>query len=236
MAMLTKELIFSYMFGGVTDPDLCQQIEYAREYDPLVQYWFDLFSPTGLERPSKEWLHRAEMQMVSEDELSGVPSWRVRMFKTARGYRSKHRIEYRSRGDTRMHKLKPPTPDEPTYHEHDTIVQVMRFTYPAAEVPLGVARVTRMEGDNPKESVLVAFRDWGMGENKSRQAVVPFADLGIPADSDSMPDVYVEFAATDNLEKFPLDELRKLRERCNGDRELRRSVDVLLAKFSGGTK
>ena len=46
----------------------------------------------------------------------------------------------------------------------------------------------------------------------------------------------VEFAGKDNLSAFSLDEVQTLRDRCNGDWELREAVELLLGQWKGGAQ
>lgn len=207
MSMLTKELIFAYSLGGVKDQALCRRIEHAREYDPLVQYWFDLFSPTGLERPSEEWLQRADRQMAQElDGPHTVPDLRK-----AYSHRVEHDIVWSLAGDTT-----PPAPPklmprpEVDSQTEDKDAKVIRFVYSAAKNPFGMARVTVVVGGKETFRRLVAFPKYSRDGRDVRMATLSMAALGIPLVESSKPIIDVEFAAESNLDEFPLAEVEQL--------------------------
>src|SRR5262249_47764826 len=116
---------------------------------------------------------------------------------------------------------------------------VASLQYPAECVPLGVAWVVARRKDYQAEaggaevgSTLVLFRTRrGSRGRLIRVADVPLLDLGLAqCEALSKISLHVLPATEANLADFSRDDLRELRDACNGDPELRPTVEELLRR------
>jgi hypothetical protein len=235
MRAITKDDVLAYASGLITDPSERREIEEARECDPIVRRWFALLTEDnpdevpGVFRKQAEQLADRWMTEVRPAVPTDQPG---RMTATKYGYRYVVQVEW-GKAAARTGADAPPDwePAGDSAEEIDLAARVVRFTYPAKEVPFGVARVSAEIDGERVGWTLAAFREWGAGDATLRQAEVRLTHLGIPLKSDSVPALYVQIAREENLSEFDVEEVRRLRDRCNGDRELRAAVELLLARL-----
>ena len=63
---ITQELVLAYVAGAVTRPELREAIEAARDTDPEVRYWFDLYDPDAVDETAE-----ADGELNNGDSLEG---------------------------------------------------------------------------------------------------------------------------------------------------------------------
>jgi hypothetical protein len=213
--MITKADVIAYEAGLVTDPDLRRAIEEARDTDRRVRHWFDLLDPDH------------EDAEVARDRPAATL-----VVERGGGYVSEHEVVWALAAEDRQG---PPALDQTTAlpsHQIDTGKKAVTLKYAADSIPLGVARVKVVRADEDHSelgSALVAFRTFPRGRDRVRVAEVPCDALGLSAKAPRLRVyLYVIPARTTNLSEFPPEQVRALRDLCNGDGDLRAAVEGLL--------
>lgn len=220
---ITLADVVAYKARVLVNPALCQAIEEAREYDPLVQHWFAILEREREEEVPEVFLQKASelLKEVPSDRLSLSPDQDV----------SEHDLIWRNAAEEHQ----PPTLDfakELPLRRFDTESRTLDLKYLADDVPLGVARVVvRTDDSEDRElgSCLVAFRTVLRGtDRRIRQAKVPFDAIGLADTKPSQVCLHVVPVCETNLAAFSLEEVRLLRDECNENQELRTTVDELI--------
>lgn len=229
MYRITQEDVLAYVAGAVTHPGLRAAIEKARDLDPQVQYWFDLYSldeeDQDLDEPDNGEQH---VRVISPDVGPFV---------------SEHTVHWAQMGLETPIKG-PPTPQAAAplpVQNIDTRTGILTLEYRAGDIPLGVARVeARSKGSTSLNASLGATLAVLRARLRSkdepvRVGEVQLADLGI-TESVTEVAIYVTPARADNLSQFSRKEIQDLRDACNGDLELRAVAEGLLAQVTTGSE
>lgn len=227
MYHITKEDVLAYLADAIDDPQLREAIEHARIVDLEVQHWFDLYDPDADED--------------DEDTLSDLPRPQkqepVVVHRFRPNYHSKHRLLWRRAALGEPSRRSPrDTSTEWPLHRIDTATGVALLKHDADDIPYAVACVTARamshDGTPGREfgSKLVVFRRKRRGAEKwICVAEVPLAELGLCEIEPKAVELCLTAVIEDNLSEFSQEDLETLRDACNGDLELRRTVEAVLS-------
>ncbi len=248
MSDITQDDVIEYKMGRVTNPQLRQAIEHAREFDPLVRHWFSLtkdedreplpalFREIGAELARwvfPEALKPAEPFNLVVPSENGSEGGSGCVIRTSTGFRAEVRIECPLVADPGPSTPTVPRPKVFPSHEINQQAGVIRLTYLASDIPYGVARVTSEIDGTPAGEAIVVFRIEQAGGQDVRQADVGLTNLGFRPDRNAGV-VYVVPATEENLAEFPIADVRKLGDNCNGDWEVQETIEIFVRRLEQG--
>jgi hypothetical protein len=245
MYEITQADVLAYVAGAITNPKLRQAVEAARDTDPLVQYWFDLYDPDSDDEEVPEVFKRQATEILNEIGGGHVPSPRPtgEIVVAGRGgeeFVSEHHLAWAMAAKAGNG---PPALDHSTAlpaHRIDTETNTAILKYPADRIPLGVARIQVKLPDRESHelgSMLVVFRTVPRGQDEFvRVAEVRGDALGLTANRPARVHLHVIPAKVTNLSEFPLEQVRALRDACNGDSERRATVEALIGLLEAQRK
>lgn len=224
MNEITQDQVFRYGMGWMTDADERRSVEQAREYDPLVRYWFSLLSDEDPE-PLPEPMRRAGEAIAARVYPEAVPS------RKDSNRRSVFTVEWALAGDTSVTTgpaLTPP-PDLPLRRVNQA-TKVLELLEAPEVVPYGVARVTVEVDGKDTFTGLVPFAEAVEGGQPIRKAELWLSEFGIPIGISSQVEAFVVPANDKNLASFPLADVEALRKQYAGNLDALDAIDLLVAQ------